>query len=91
MNQQIYNISSLPGQHTLTYGEVLRELGAQVTDRFLFIGLIILAFSLWFIFDGHKREDKISIEITGALSYLSLTAGITSLIFYIISKGWVKI
>jgi hypothetical protein len=94
MNQTILNtVYDLPGypQHTLTYGDILNSLGHQVTDRFLYIGIIILSFSLWFIFDGHKRQDKISIEITGALSYLSLVSGLTSIIFYAISRGWVKI
>jgi len=96
MNEDIiYNISSPAGswqpQQTLTYSDILEKLGSQIMDRFLLIGIIILITSLWYIFDGHKREDRISQELTGALNYLSLCSGIVSVIFWMIFKGWIKV
>ena len=95
MNDSTYNIlvpvGSWQPQPILTYADVLEKLGSQVMDRFLIIGIIILITSLWYIFDGHKREDKFSQELTGALNYLSLCAGLVSLIFWMIFKGWIKV
>lgn len=76
---------------TLTYKEVLDSLGSQIIDKFLWIGVIILITSLWHIFGGNERNDKISQNITGALNYLSLCSGLTSIIFWLIFKGWIKI
>lgn len=86
----IYDISS-PSFQPPTYAEVLNTLGSQIMDRFLLIGVITLICALWFIFDGHKREDNFSQQFTGALMYLLLCSGLVSIIFWMIAKGWIKV
>ena len=90
INDTIINNIGLP-EYQLSYIDVLNSLGAQVTDRFLYIGLFTIAFSLWIWFDGHKREDERSQMITVILNSLALVSGLTSLVFYTISKGMIQI
>lgn len=71
-----------------THQDIIDSMNAQLMESFLYVGIICLMCAAWNMSKYSHNDDLITSFINGFINMLAFGAGVASIGYYAISKGW---